>query len=216
MVSRSKVHSYHHGQLRRALLDAAIVLVDERGIQGFTLREVARRAGVSHAAPYHHFTDKSALVEALVIESYKQFGEALEAAFVNTPGPSINKLIRVGVAYVRYAIDHSASFRLMFRPELYQQNNALPFSDAPTEAVRMAGMHAFHVLVAAIAACQAEGLVRAGDPYPLTLAAWSMTHGLAMLLIDGGLAKFPVFDTSDPARLTAMVTDILAAGMLVR
>ena len=111
-------HNYHHGDLKRALLDAARVLAAQRGIDGFTLREVARQAGVSHAAPYHHFRDKAALVEALGMESYAALAEALRRARDHAKSLGAERLCDLGVAYVRFAVESPAEFRLMNRPEL--------------------------------------------------------------------------------------------------
>lgn len=217
MSTLSKPGPYHHGDLRRALIDAAMQLAEERGINGFTLREVARHAGVSHAAPYHHFVDKSALVEALVIESYKRFAEALKNAFVTTPGNSVDKLIMVGIAYVHFAIEQSTSFRFMFRPELRQHSDSLGVTPTrPSDEVESAGIDAFNVLIEAIKVCQTDGFVAPGDPNPIALTAWSAMHGLATLIIDGGLQKLPMFFSSDPQQLALMVGQIVGVGVLAR
>jgi AcrR family transcriptional regulator len=204
--------------LRRALLDAAMQLIAEHGIHGFTLREVARQAGVSHAAPYHHFADKSALVEALVIENYGVFAATLREAYTHAEGSAIDKSIQVGVAYVRFAVEHPASFRLIFRPEL-RESGAGKTDDAPrvqSLEVEAAALNAFGVLLDVIQVCQAEGLFMLGDPHPIALTAWAAMHGLATLIIDGGLQKLPTFDASDPEKLALEVGQILGLGMILR
>src|SRR5260370_23405331 len=100
---------YHHGHLRRALLDAALQVLTEQDLAGLTLRQVARRAGVSEAAPYHHFASKAALVEALVVETLYQLGQALQEAGQISAGTPLDRLMAIGVAYVRFAVAHRAS-----------------------------------------------------------------------------------------------------------
>jgi AcrR family transcriptional regulator len=199
---------YHHGDLRRALLAAAFQVLAEHGLDGLTLREVARRAGVSHAAPYHHFADKAALLAALVEAGFADLTLALQAAFAS-PGPNLDRFARVGVAYVRFAMDHPATFRLLFRPELRTAAERL----APAE-VGETGRAAYGVLFEAVHACLATGEV-AGDAESLALTAWCVVHGLATLLLDG-----PLRDQLDPIAqaeaLARRVTAVLAIGLIRR
>src|SRR5215469_1714316 len=111
---------YHHGHLRRALLDAALYVLTEEGLAGLTLRAVARRAGVSEAAPYHHFASKAALVEALVVETLQQLAQALQEEAQATARTPLDRLVAVGEAYVRFALGHRAGFQILYRPELRQ------------------------------------------------------------------------------------------------
>src|SRR5271165_5831849 len=110
--------AYHHGDLRRALLHAAEDVLATEGLNGLTLREVARKAGVSHNAPYNHFADKAALIAAVVEDAFKLFGHSLRQAYDETPGTPLDKVMALGSAYVRFAVDHPPLFRIMFRPEL--------------------------------------------------------------------------------------------------
>lgn len=178
---------YHHGDLRRALLDAAMQLVESEGIAGLTLRGVARQAGVSHAAPYHHFQDKSALVTALVIECFERFDAALHTAFTTTPGTALERYMAVGHAYVRFALDHPQLFRVMCRPELREFKVMLLPPGKAFQSLAPDDIPAFKVLMDSIRLCQTEGTMAPGDPLPLALASWAMVHGLVMLLLDGGL-----------------------------
>jgi len=197
---------YHHGNLRRALLDATLQLIDERGVEGLTLREVARQAGVSAAAPYHHFADKAALVAALATEGYVALTAALHAAWAAEDDPA-ERIAALGVAYVRFAVAHPAAFRLMFRPELRG-----PREDAPLAQATAA---AYGVLVAGIRVAQDAGVIAPGDPAPLVLAAWATVHGLAVLLVDGP-EHDPARAEDAVAHAATRVTRTLLHGLLRR
>jgi AcrR family transcriptional regulator len=178
-MATERSDTYHHGNLRQALLDAAMELVRERGVEGLTLREVARRAGVSHNAPYHHFADKGALVSALAIEGFGRFEASFRDALERTPGTHLERIRAIGGAYVRFAFDDPARFTLMWRPELR--------SVGDDSEVDQAGLASYQVLIDEIVAGQRAGEIRAGDEGLLALAAWSLVHGLAILIVDGPL-----------------------------
>lgn len=162
---------HHHGDLRRALVRAGLDLLEERGIEALTVRGLARRVRVSHAAPAYHFPDKLALLAAVAAEAYRRFRAALEAAAQEAARPT-ERLGRIGMAYVRFALDHPATFRLMFGRELAS------CSDAPLD-LREASSSAYGVLEAAVADA-------VGQPSPIdALAAWSLVHGAVMLYLDG-------------------------------
>lgn len=212
MAAPGKRTSYHHGQLRRALLDAALDLATTRGAHNFTLRELARKAGVSHAAPYHHFTDKAALMAELALEIFYTFRTALQAAWDETPGPPDRRFAAVGKAYVRFGLTNPAAFRLMFRPELFESANVDKQGDSENPLVQ-AGKDAFGVLVRAVQECQASGSMPPGDPYLPAVSAWSLVHGLTTLLLDGVLSG-----CDDPAvaeRMIDSVIHMLRHGLLV-
>jgi AcrR family transcriptional regulator len=180
--------AYHHGNLHRALLDAALALVEERGIHGFTLREAARRAGVSQAAPYRHFVDKAALLMALAEEGFRALTARMlaeVAAAMVEPG-----LKAAGLGYLLFAAENPAHYRVMFGPSLDK--------DAPKCATTPAGRESFQVLLDAVEQGQRARVVRAGDVREIALFAWSIVHGLAALVIDGqvpvvgsGIAPLP-------------------------
>ena len=137
MLTVSRSDGYHHGDLRRALLDAAAELLEQRGVEGLTLREVARRAGVSHAATYHHFVDRAALIAALVESGFRQLTLAMQTAAAavggGVPGSTLDRLRAIGVAYVVFATQHPALFRLLCRPELFAASDD-GLSEAGSEA----------------------------------------------------------------------------------
>lgn len=181
---------YHHGDLRRALLDAALEILKEGG--DLSLRGVARRAGVSHAAPYHHFPDRRALVAAIAEEGLVAFRRALgEAARRTGPDPA-QRLREVGVAYVRFAVENPAHFRLMFSAELADRSG-LPELRASFEA-------AYGVLVGGVRRVLGEG---AADELVTVHAtyAWSLVHGLANLILDRQVG--PRVETPDAAEAFA-------------
>ena len=196
-----KKQAYHHGDLRRALVDAALGLVARSGTGAVTLREVARHAGVSHAAPYRHFADKEALLAAVATEGFRALQEEMVAAATAATGPRA-RFQATGIAYVHFATNHPAHYRVMFGAAV-----------APSDDLELqnAGQAAFQVLTDAIAACQQTGVVRGGAIEPLAIAAWSIVHGLSMLLIDGklvGLGHAP-----DAAALAHKLTTLLQEGL---
>jgi AcrR family transcriptional regulator len=162
--------SYHHGDLRAACVRAARELLEEDGDAGLSLRAVARRAGVSPSAPYRHFPDRDALVSAVAAVGYRELAERLAAAH---PSPSTpDDLAAVAVAYVRFALDHPALFRVMF------VEPCDPGSDE-----RLAATTAITGYVGAIVRQVFPG----ADPDALATAVWALVHGLAFLHLDGRL-----------------------------
>lgn len=167
---------YHHGNLRESLIAAANVVLAERGAQGITLRDVAKAAGVSHAAPYHHFASLNALLAAVAEQSFTTLGDALEQ--VSAEPDTRERLLRINETYVAHARAQPAQFRLMFGPLLAQS------ADFPT--LQLAARRAFGFV---LTAASAHDPVRGPE---LALLGWSMAHGLSNLLIDGALDTLPV------------------------
>ena len=153
MKASSTRTTYHHGDLRATLLRVGLELVAERGINGFTLREVARRAGVSHAAPYHHFADRGALVRAIVAESYADLAVALEASATKGGDDAVARLEAMGEGYVAFALANPDRYRLMFRTELAGDGSE-------ADEVDRAGADAFGALVTAVEAGARLGSAR--------------------------------------------------------
>lgn len=197
--------SYHHGDLRRALLDASLALVQEQGIQALSLREVARKAGVSHNAPYHHFPDKSALMAAICEEGFQGLAREMAAARVAAGDDPRARLEACGQSYVRFALGSPAHFRVMFRPELADPEIHPGMLEASQPA--------FQMLVQGVVDCQRAGQAPGGDPMPLVLTCWSVVHGLASLWLDGPLSKDPKGFGKSPEKLAAMV--VLTIGALL-
>lgn len=163
--------------LRRALLDASLALITAEGLERFSMREVARRAGVSHQAPYHHFSDREAILAAIVAEGFQRLRDASLAALEGLSDPA-KRLSAIGKAYLDFALANPAHFKLMFRSELVREDRH--------EAAQACAQGAFDVLVSvarevARKSGQADHLV--------VLAGWSMVHGLATLMLEGKLDK---------------------------
>jgi len=187
--------NYHHGALREALLTATLALIESDGIGAVSLRRVARAAGVSPGAPYHHFPDRAALLVALSDEGFRRLTVALTTAHDAAPGPT-EALEAILNAYVRFAQDNPAYFRLMFRPELKQSRS--PESDDAGEA-------AFTVLDTTVIECLATNTMQPVDKDVLAITLWSLVHGLASLWLDGQLAHH----TDNPAELARQVAALV-------
>ena len=168
---------YHHGNLREALLEAAIQLIAEVGPTAFTLREVARRAGVSHNAPYRHFQDKDDLMAAVATQGFQEFQAMQEAAAQRGSNPR-DQLKLAGLGYVTFALRRPEHFTVMFDA---------PHSKSEHPQAAAAGEKAFGTLVAFVKACQDVGELPAGDTLTFALLAWTMVHGVAKLAITGRL-----------------------------
>lgn len=169
--------------VRARVLTAAVALIDKVGLAGVSMREVARAAGVSHQAPYHYFADREAIFAALAEDGFKILAERLERVTVLAV-PAVDRFVEAGQAYVEFAFDHPALFRIMFRPDMVTLER---FPD-----VKACGDRAFQTVPALVQACIAEGLPADPSMEALVVLAWSIPHGLACLLLDGPLAKkFP-------------------------
>lgn len=222
-MKQGEPRPYHHGELRRALLDAALQLVAERGRPDFTLREVARQAGVSHNAPYNHFADKAALVAALTVEGFQKLEMAFRSAYEQTSGSPFERTLAMTSAYLHFALDHPAAYSLMFRPELRQSCHNREDSD---EAVKRATMAAFQVLMDGLAAAQQAGEIRTDRSVELlVLGMLSTMHGLIVLRTDylpmDHVDQLLVGDSAVSARekaeqLMAQVIQVSAQGIMVR
>lgn len=162
------ISGYHHGNLRRVIIDAAVEAIAESGTATWSLRELARRAGVSHAAPAHHFGDKAGLLTAVAAEGYRLFADTLAAAG--------DDFLEVGTAYVRFATERRGYFEVMFRPTLYR-------ADDPEVA---AGRDAAGEILARGARSVAGAPEQA---HAMEVAAWSIVHGFAELWLSGALRE---------------------------
>jgi AcrR family transcriptional regulator len=175
---RKPADQYHHGDLRRSLIEEAVRTIQAKGVEDLTLRTVGERLGVSRTALYRHFSDKQALLAAVGREGFLTLGAALTEAWERN-GRGRAGFEAMGGAYVRFAVTHPSHYRVMFGRFLESCGKDADFIAAATAA--------FEVLVDAIVEQQQAGLVRRDDPRLLARFIWSVVHGTAMLAIDGQL-----------------------------
>jgi AcrR family transcriptional regulator len=194
---------YHHGDLRRALLDASLDLIRTSGADALALRAVARKAGVSHSAPYHHFRSKAALVAAVAADGFRGLRESVLARMATQPDGSIAQFREGGVAYVLFAIEHPERYRVMFGVD---RADPATYSELRDEVVATGD-----IAVRAIERCQRGGLLRAGDPRELANILWATCHGLSSLLIDGELRRGS--DVAQAEKLARHLTKLVLTGV---
>ncbi len=199
--------AYHHGNLREALVTAAAELIDARGVEALTLRAVAREAGVSAAAPYHHFKDKEALVAALCGQGFCLLTDVLAASIAGESDP-MRSLCAMGGAYVAFAGEHTPYFRIMWGRYVADKQE---YPD-----LMHASHGAFELLMETLTRAQANGDVRAADPLDLALATWSSVHGMARLVVDKGLdSPMMALKRVDRARLQHAAMDGVLRSLMV-
>lgn len=196
---------YHHGDLRRALVEAALDLVRRRGPEGFTLREAARSVGVSQAAPYRHFVTKEALLAAVAEEGFRDLNRRLEEATSRLGPDPRTRLREQGLLCFEFYVADPARFRVMFGPASAQRDRY------PALAEAWQRVHA--ILVESLVACQRAGQLCEGDPMELGLATAAMTHGLAALAIDGHLGPATPGDRAALADLFHRAGAVLYRGL---
>lgn len=198
--TRRKPHrSYHHGNLRRALLDEALATIRTEGVDGVTLREIGARLGVSRTALYRHFADKRALLAAVATEGFRMLRQQLVSAWQDGDHGRAG-FTAMGTAYVGFAVSNPSHYRVMFGGFVD------PKTCDPELAAEAAG--AFQALVDALAEQQRAGLVRADDTVTMARFVWALVHGVAMLAIDGQLRE-----ASDIELLTRYTCERLRTGI---
>ncbi|WP_088239526.1 TetR/AcrR family transcriptional regulator [Calothrix rhizosoleniae] len=200
-VVKSKA-TYHHGDLRQALIAGAIALINQQDVSSLSLRGLARYIGVSHAAPYRHFPDKEALLAVVAEEGLLELTQDLTAAIGGLENQPLQQLETTGVAYIKYAIAHPAHYRVMFST----------YSSEKTQysSLEEASQQAFMVLENVIIEGQSQGLIKSGESRQLAWVAWSLVHGLAMLLIDNQLS---LVKAEDVESISSFVTRTLIEGL---
>lgn len=182
MSTRKPKGRYHHGNLRRALIDEALRTIRRTGVAGLTLRGAGAALGVSRTALYRHFTDKDALLAAVAREGFVALKTSLDAAKARMPKLR-DQLAEMGAAYVRFAVENPSHYRVMFGGFLDR------CKDEPG-LIADAGA-AFQALVDAIVDLQRARMIRQDDPRQLSRFVWAAVHGIAMLAIDGQLGPDP-------------------------
>ncbi|MFN3547714.1 MAG: TetR/AcrR family transcriptional regulator [Mesorhizobium sp.] len=189
--------SYHHGDLRHALLEAGEKELAERGIEGFTLRGCAKRAGVSHAAPAHHFRDANGLLTALAAVGFERFLSFQKARQAKASPDARSQLLAAGLGYVDFALAHPELFRLMF---------ASKRADFRSEELSRNADAAFDYLVQGVEAIRGRDPYRDDPAMREVMATWAIAHGLADLMLSGRMKPLA---TMPPAMREEALTEII-------
>ncbi len=200
-VARKRANAYQHGDLRAALIQAGLKLLGEGGVRSLSLRAAAQLAGVSHAAPYRHFRDKDQLVAAIAEEGFRLLTAHMQAELAAAPAGGPEGLRAIGWGYVSFARAHPGYFRTIF-------GGVVPADRGCTPSLQAAGDEAYQVLRGQIQAGVRDGWLRQGDPEEMSLAAWSLVHGLSMLMIDGQLSAVVPHDAAARAVTTALIRSL--------
>ena len=202
-VVKSSRSTYHHGDLKRALIEAALTLVAEKGPRGFTLTEAARRAGVSPAAPYRHFPDKAHLLAAVAEQGFGELHEALVAAgSADGVSDARARVVAMARGYVRWAVAHAEYYQVMFGGDTKK-------SEHP--GLLEAGGRTFGCLLEVITKCLSSGLIQGDDPLRIAGPMWSTIHGIATLAIGGDLGQVGIDE--QPEDLVQRSANGLLAGL---
>lgn len=201
-----KPRKYHHGDLRQALVQAALRRLEHARAEEVSLRALGRELGVSPRAPYRHFATKEALLAAVAVEGLARFEAFVTPRVAAAGADPVAQLRAIAEAYVLFAVEHPAAFRVMYAPYATVEEHAPDLVRARSDGHRAS----LDVIVAG----QAAGLLRGGDPMQLALALWTSMHGLAVLLTEGQLGRYdrPV----DAAKLSSLVSGLLLEGLLAR
>jgi AcrR family transcriptional regulator len=174
--------TYYDGDLRHDLLEEALELVAQEGPSAVSLRSLARRLGVSHAAPANHFPDKASLFTAIAVEGFRLLAAAIEdgARRLGPDATAGQRFRAAGHAYTSFAVCHPAHFAVMWQRDLLHQGDP---------ELAAAGDTTFELLLEGVRDAQAEGWAPGGDPQTVALLAWSVVHGLAALWLGGSLQR---------------------------
>ncbi|MGB8213624.1 MAG: TetR/AcrR family transcriptional regulator [Anaerolineales bacterium] len=171
---------YHHGDLKNALIEAGAEILSKEGIGALSLRKVARRAGVSHAAPYAHFTDKQALIAAISTEGYRRLYEELLGVVQQYQADPLRQFVEVAWTYVAFARSAPALFKVTFSSVIEKEKDYPAFVEITTKNNLL--------LVELIQGWQAAGILKPGPADALAVSVWSLVHGFASLLIENQIS----------------------------
>ncbi len=177
----ASTHKYHHGDLKNALIQAGIEILSTEGFHALSLRKVAQRAGVSHSAPYAHFTDKQALIAAISTEGYRKLYDCLAAAVAQYRHDPLRQLIEAAWAYVQFALREPAHFKLTLSGMVEKEQDYPAFVAMTRKA--------FRLLVGVTEACQQAGVLKPGPSDLLAVSVWSLVHGFTSLVLEGQISS---------------------------
>ncbi len=190
--------TYHHGDLKNALIRAGIEILSRDGVQGLSLRKTARIAGVSHAAPYAHFADKQALIAAISTEGHNLIHARVTGVLEAHPADPLRQLVEVAWAYVQFGLEEPAHFRVTFSGAVEKEH------EYPA-LVEMTGRN-FGMVRDLVKRCQAAGILAAGEADLITLTVWGLVHGFVSLLQEGQVSH-TLLDRHTQRELLILVLD---------
>ena len=202
-IDRQKPKPYHHGDLRNALIQAGLEILAEGGVQELDLRKVARRSGVSHAAPYRHFADKQALIAAINEEGFHMLAERIRSTLNEVSDEPSEQLLGVALAYVRFAKENPWLMREMF--------SGITIERETFESLHTASKSVYRLYAEVIRSGQERGKIVDGDPTALAGVLWSVLHGLAMLIIENQMRPY-ADGPEGTERITRYTIEVLYGG----
>jgi AcrR family transcriptional regulator len=171
---------YHHGDLENALIQAGVEILSKEGIDGLSLRNVAKRAGVSHSAPYAHFKDRQSLIAAISTEGFKQLYAELDAAILAHADDPQQQLVEGAWVYVQFAMDHTDTFKIMFSGVLEKEKEYPAFVEVSRKT--------FERVIDVIRACQEAGILRPAPAEVMAVSVWGQVHGVISLALEGQIS----------------------------
>jgi AcrR family transcriptional regulator len=171
---------YHHGDLENALIKAGVEILSKEGIEGLSLRKVAKRAGVSHSAPYAHFKDRQSLIAAISTEGFKQLYAELDAAVSTHAGDPRQQLVEGAWAYVQFAMNNTDTFKIMFSGVLEKEKEYPSFVEISRRT--------FERVVDIVRACQNAGILRSAPAELVAVSVWGQIHGVISLALEGQIS----------------------------
>jgi AcrR family transcriptional regulator len=171
---------YHHGDLKNALTRVGVEILAREGVSGLTLREVAKRAGVSHSAPYAHFKDRQSLIAAISTEGFRKLYDELDAAASAHADDPKEQLVEAAWAYVQFAINNTDTFKIMFSDVLEKEKDYPSF-------VEISGK-TFERVVEIVRSCQNAGILRSAPSELVAVSVWGQVHGIVSLALEGQIS----------------------------
>ena len=199
---------YHHGDLRRVLIDAALQLVNEGGADAVNVREAARRAGVSPGAPFRHFPSRDALIQAVAEEAQRRFRAEIEQALADAPADDpLGRFRRIGLAYLRWAMRNPTHFEIISSRRLFDHDNA--------DAVSRDNAALIDLTERTLAEAFAAGQLRSADLKRVQIAGRALVYGFARMNIDGHFPRWGVAD-ADVESTAAAILDLFIDGIAKR